>query len=333
MSPQSSDGDDRVATDAGGWSFSEDPTTSDCDDTGADESTLECWDGDRFRIPGGPSSVVRAWYGDGELPWQDGAGKLCTQELVDLLEQRAAANNFKPVALSGAWLGFDPAPGAYKVLLVELRVPTDVPAAHVVQVEPPMAFDSPAEVPSAPNWLLFARHAQAGHNVDEELVAHPDNPLTETGRAQAWAAGQGPLGELLRSADLVVTSPLRRAMETTALVLEAAGAQDARVMVHAGATERWGAPCDEGTPKSELLQEVPEPIKCWEGWDALPERWWPEPGEDAWERADAFAEKIRRELPEERIAFVGHGAFWEMVVGRYLDNCEHVCCERQLASA
>jgi len=290
---------------------------------------LECWEGDRSRIPGGAGNILRAWYGNPELPWQDGAGEMCTDILVRKLEERAMAQKPTVVVASNSWLGFDPAPGVYKVLLVELKMPAALPAE--LGMKRPHAFDSPAEVPSAPQWLLFTRHAQAGHNVDKALVQRPDNPLTEVGRAQAWAAGRGPLGALLRSVDLVVTSPLKRAMETTALLLESAEAKDTRVMVHAGATERFGAPCDEGTPKSELLNDVSETIREWEGWDMLPERWWPEAGEDAWDRVDAFTEKIRRELPEERIAFVGHGAFWEMLLGRYLGNCEHVCCERLLA--
>lgn len=30
-------------------------------------------------------------------------------------------------------------------------------------------------------WVAFVRHAQAGHNVDPDLIMNPDNPLTDEG--------------------------------------------------------------------------------------------------------------------------------------------------------
>jgi broad specificity phosphatase PhoE len=33
--------------------------------------------------------------------------------------------------------------------------------------------------------VVFVRHGEAGHNVIEEFVHRPDNPLTPHGRAQA----------------------------------------------------------------------------------------------------------------------------------------------------
>jgi broad specificity phosphatase PhoE len=189
-------------------------------------------------------------------------------------------------------------------------------------------FETPEAVPSEVGWVAFVRHAQAGHNVDKALVRNPDNHLTDVGSQQAIDARDAAAGRVLREADLVVTSPLMRAMQTTELLL-GEKESEARVMVHPLVTECLTAPCDKGTEKSELLEKVPDKYLQWEGWDSLPERWWPEPGEDSWARALAFIE-FARQRPEKRIAFVGHGNFWSKVCGQYLSNCGAVVCERTL---
>ena len=69
--------------------------------------------------------------------------------------------------------------------------------------------------------LLFARHGESQANVDR-VIANRDSvhPLTATGRAQARA-----LAEAVRSEGVarVISSPIQRAMETSALVGEALG--------------------------------------------------------------------------------------------------------------
>lgn len=309
--------------------------TSDSAEAGADAGAdagaapagglvLECWEGSKMKIPGGVENLRRAWYGDPEHPWEQGPGlgAICTDVIAQKAQDRGAA------VACNAWLGCDPVPGVGKLLLVELASKAHG-LAEEEEIQYPQTFELASEVPSSPQWLVFVRHAQAGHNADKSLLANPDNALTEVGRKQAQAAHDGPAGEALRSAELVITSPLTRAMETTALLLGPDDG-DVRVMVYAGGSERWSAPCDEGRPRSELLLGLPERMRRWEGWDALPERWWAEPGEDAWERAEAFAEFVKQR-PEERIALVGHGGFWDIVVGQYLGNCEHVFCDRFLS--
>lgn len=194
----------------------------------------------------------------------------------------------------------------------------------------PALFKEPRLVPSAPKYLVFVRHAQAMHNVFESLQDNPDNPLTAAGREQALEAGRGPLGAILRDVDLVVTTPLTRAMETTQLLLESAGAEGVRVRVHPMATERWSARCDEGTSRAELWLGLSDAMRGWEGWEELPEEWWAREGDDAVARAADFAEWARSDLKEDRIAFVGHGGFWETLLGHYMSNIEHMVCERSL---
>lgn len=74
--------------------------------------------------------------------------------------------------------------------------------------------------------LLVIRHAPAG---DRELFlrTHDDDrerPLTEQG-ARRMRRGTRGLRRLVPELDLVVSSPLRRAAETTAIVAEAYGAE------------------------------------------------------------------------------------------------------------
>lgn len=268
-------------------------------------------------------TIDRAWYGNPARPWKEskGCGGVCTETVIGQLRggDRILAEN--------ELLPSDPCPGVGKVLLVEFNdefVATS-PAAALQQAAKPRLFKSPEEVPSFPRWVAFVRHAQAGHNVDRALLDHPDNPLTDEGCAQAVAARDRHAGAAVRDAELVITSPLKRAMQTTGLLL---GDSSTRVLVDALGTERRAATCDQGTPKSELLANLPQECsRDWEGWDTLPEHWSPEPGEDKWGRAEAFVEALKQR-PEDRIACVGHGAFWQMVLGEYLPNCEVVFCER-----
>lgn len=263
--------------------------------------------------------VSRAWYGTPQALWQygDARGVDCTKAVVSQLRRtdRIAATN--------DMVGADPCPGKGKLLIIEYRGadPPDMATGRKL-------FTTAAEVPSGPRWIAFIRHAQAGHNVDESLIETPDNGLTDFGRQQAVQAATGLPGFAVRAADLVITSPLKRALQTTHLLV---GDAKVRIRVDALCTERRGAPCDAGTLKCELMAQLPRECGLsWEGWDELPERWWPEPGEDMWGRAERFTDMLRQR-PEDRIAVVGHGAFWQMVTGAYLPNCEVRYCDRSLS--
>jgi len=277
----------------------------------------ECWEGSQILLASG-AEIVCAWYGKPAQRWQvDRGGVDCTRVVVKRHQAERA------ICASNRCLLCDPAPGVRKVLLIELREPA---AGEIEPIPVVPLFPIVEETSSFPLWLAFVRHAQAGHNVDNELLHRPDNPLTERGEEQALNARDGPAGLTLRSADLVITSPLLRAMQTTALLLGPDNA-GVRIMVHAKATERWSAPCDEGTSKTELLEVVSDQIREWEGWDAVPEQWWAQDGEDWWVRAEEF-KTFLQERPEARIACVGHGGFWDVLLGKHLGNCQHVCCDR-----
>ncbi len=61
--------------------------------------------------------------------------------------------------------------------------------------------------------LLLARHGQSEANVSGLLIGRIDSPLTTLGQRQAVSLGQA-LAAVLAPPCLLVTSPLRRAVET-----------------------------------------------------------------------------------------------------------------------
>ena len=187
--------------------------------------------------------------------------------------------------------------------------------------------------------VLLVRHGEGTHNVRPRQngaawkvrCKEIDPRLTDNGMEQAAALADHPL---LSSVDLVVVSPLSRAIQTASLafggmqqaVAAPAGRVPCRVTRFALCrlhSERWTAPCDEGRPKPELASDFPF-IRAWDGYDELPECWWPTKETDAdWaqRRVPAFLEWLE-EQPEERIAVVGHGAFFAAILGRHLKNTE-----------
>jgi hypothetical protein len=88
-------------------------------------------------------------------------------------------------------------------------------------------------------------------------------------------------------------------------------------------SERWSAPCDEGLPKSKLVQAFPF-VAAWEGFNELPENWTPTRESDSrWreERVPHFVAWLRARR-EKRICVVGHGAYFKELCGAHLKNCE-----------
>jgi len=72
---------------------------------------------------------------------------------------------------------------------------------------------------------LFLRHGESAHNAhtgSEELTEEDGDLLTERGREQARAAGRG-LAALGLGVDRLLSSPMRRARETAALLGEPLG--------------------------------------------------------------------------------------------------------------
>jgi broad specificity phosphatase PhoE len=125
--------------------------------------------------------------------------------------------------------------------------------------------------------------------------------------------------------DLIVTSPLTRAIETAIGLF--GGRPAAPVIVNALMCERLGDSCDIGRPASFLSAEFPLL-----DFSDLPERWWYEGPKDARgvpvEPRDLFSDRVtgfRKWLSSRReriILVVSHSGFIASLCGARLANCE-----------
>lgn len=181
--------------------------------------------------------------------------------------------------------------------------------------------------------VLFLRHGEGIHNATKDWSIF-DPSLTPVGEAQADAlAGSA----VLADCELLVVSPLRRAIETAVRALPWSGTWSATADYAAGTpdmqrrvvllplhSERWSAPCDEGHHKL-ALSTMFSCVRGWEGFSELADDWSPKRENDRnWiqERVPRFKQWLA-EQPERRIVVVGHGAFFhECLGGRHLRNCE-----------
>ena len=75
-----------------------------------------------------------------------------------------------------------------------------------------------------PARLVLVRHGETDWNQERRLQGRTDNPLNGVGRAQARKAGRLLAAEPW---DVVVSSPLLRAVQTAHLIADAAGLQPA----------------------------------------------------------------------------------------------------------
>ena len=176
--------------------------------------------------------------------------------------------------------------------------------------------------------ILCIRHGEstfnalAGGGGPDPL--HYDARLSELGEQQVQRAR-----EKLRAMaiDLVITSPLTRALQTTA-GLFADHPTSPKILVEPLHRERVENSCDIGRSPALLSTEFPSFAL-----DHLPDVWWHnegepdergvciEPVEAVQSRAKAFRHLLLLR-PERAIAVVGHGTFFYNLTGKFLANCD-----------
>ncbi|CAE7718593.1 TPS3 [Symbiodinium sp. CCMP2592] len=182
--------------------------------------------------------------------------------------------------------------------------------------------DSPPPGPgdSGDRWVCFIRHAQALHNVCDDNLWTPDNPLTAEGESQCAAAHTEWGAKVFGDADLIVVSPMTRALQT-AYLIGGLKAEDPRILVSPMCAEHLsGATCDEGRSLEELRKELPWAMG-WRGLAELEEEWWKAQRPEEPLRAAAFLDFLRART-ESRIVVVSHGAFLGYIVGYHMDNAK-----------
>eukprot|EP00929_Paragymnodinium_shiwhaense_P089332 TRINITY_DN49491_c0_g1_i1.p1 TRINITY_DN49491_c0_g1~~TRINITY_DN49491_c0_g1_i1.p1 ORF type:complete len:223 (+),score=24.89 TRINITY_DN49491_c0_g1_i1:3-671(+) len=170
---------------------------------------------------------------------------------------------------------------------------------------------------SSEKRVFLVRHGEGQHNVTKNYNLS-DPVLTEKGQQQATSLrGHSDLN----GCDLILVSPMTRTIQTATLAF---GEQPpCPVMLCSLHQEKIGEHCDVGRPKSQLVKDLPY-IQEWQGFDDLPEDWTKTQETDKnWvqERVPAF-KQLLRERTERHIAVVGHGSFFEELIGRHMANCE-----------
>ncbi|KAI0840695.1 phosphoglycerate mutase-like protein [Hypoxylon sp. FL0890] len=163
----------------------------------------------------------------------------------------------------------------------------------------------------APNSrLILTRHAQAEHNVDLDYSI-PDAPLTSLGKKQAASLARL-IPELQKEADVIISSPLRRTLQTTYLgwapAIEQLGGLK-NVVLLPQAQECNALPCDTGSAR-EVLEKDPEfavfdltPLTP--DWNSKKGFW--APTKEALYNRARWVRKFLRDRPEKNIVLVSHG--------------------------
>jgi broad specificity phosphatase PhoE len=123
--------------------------------------------------------------------------------------------------------------------------------------------------------LLLVRHGRTGHNAGRKILGRADVPLDEVGHKQAEALGSL---EVLKNAATVVSSPLRRALDTASAI---------------------GLPVEVDERWTEIDYGVHDGIPV-EASRELWRRWGADPGDvpDGGESLAAMGERVRRACGE-----------------------------------
>ncbi|MCB8818981.1 histidine phosphatase family protein [Microvirga rosea] len=179
-----------------------------------------------------------------------------------------------------------------------------------------------------PKVVHCIRHGQSTFNAHFAETGcdpmHPDARLTELGLTQATERA---LELRQHPYELVVTSPLTRAIQTT-LCLFGEHPAAPPILVECLHREFLESSCDVGRMPALLSQDFPHLT-----FDHLDEVWWHNDGEPdergfVVEPATTLTARVQQfrdwlaARPEQLIAVVGHGTFFYHLTGQQLRNCE-----------
>jgi len=158
--------------------------------------------------------------------------------------------------------------------------------------------------------LVMWRHGETDYNATGRMQGHLDSQLTDVGRNQARFA----VPALTRfSPDIVVTSDLRRAMDTATTFTEATGVP-LRVDKRLRETNLglW-----QGMTSAEVDEQWPGARQIWQ----TDPTWTPPGGESRLEVAARAAEVVTDldELTEETAVLCAHGGLIAALVGHLLE--------------
>jgi glucosyl-3-phosphoglycerate phosphatase len=173
--------------------------------------------------------------------------------------------------------------------------------------------------------VILIRHGQSTFNAHYEATGedpgHFDARLTALGESQAKEAAKKLENEPV---DLVITSPLTRAIQTG---LHIFGGRGIPFHITCRHRERLESSCDVGRSPKALARDFPNLE-----FDHLDDIWWHhQPGSAApfvTEPLDLFQERVNAFRtwisghPTARVAVIGHGTFFHALTGQWMQNCE-----------
>lgn len=146
--------------------------------------------------------------------------------------------------------------------------------------------------------LLFVRHGETHMNVTGQLSGRIETPLTQKGIDQARVAGQQ-LAEMLPRIDLIVCSPLARAVDTAVIIAREVGFPVASIQKNELFTERSYGTLEGTIGKDFLASHSYRDFDSVAGVETI---------KALQERAEA-AFTFLQSCSQENILVIGHGAF------------------------
>lgn len=158
--------------------------------------------------------------------------------------------------------------------------------------------------------IYFLRHGEGMDDVEERYGGWGDLPLSEKGKKQAADVSEKFQN---KGIDLVLSSPLKRAMETAQIVsgeLEL----EAKKWLYLKERNTYGLMC--GEKKKEMKKNYPELYNAYENAEWVPGS---ETKEQLAKRIDIMVEKLQR-FDGENIVAVTHGKVLASFVENYLNK-------------
>lgn len=150
--------------------------------------------------------------------------------------------------------------------------------------------------------LYFIRHGQSQANADHVIAGSHESPLSELGRHQARFAGE--TAKSFLHFDLVVSSPMNRALETAQLIATQLNYPSENILVLDGLRER-----NLGEVEGTTYRSVPGVDNNYEDAENVPGV---EPVTSLFERMNAVYHSLQNR-PEKRILVVGHNGCGRML--------------------
>lgn len=173
--------------------------------------------------------------------------------------------------------------------------------------------------------IHLVRHAQADHNVDFDNHSFPDAALTPTGKEQCLELNERTSLNIQESAQLLVTSPLRRTLQTTLIgfphLISRLGGRSA-IIALPQLQENGKSPADTGSSRMDLEADNEfEGIDFGlldDGWNSKSGVW--SSDQNSLRRRAGWTRKWLAERPEEEIVVVSHGGALRYITEDYAGN-------------